>query len=154
MPPPAIRDAALLAACLADRDVPCPICTYNLRGLDGMTCPECGFALGIRIGSDLRLGPWLFGVLGLCVPLGFIVAAGIFAGGKVYANSGSAKDWAIAVYLWGSTLAVGIAIFAMIRFRRWVWRRSARGQWLVAACCTAMTVLIIAWFFIWVTFLY
>lgn len=30
---------------LADRDAPCPSCTYNLRGLSGPACPECGRAL-------------------------------------------------------------------------------------------------------------
>jgi hypothetical protein len=27
---------------LAEHDVACPACGYNLRGLTGMTCPECG----------------------------------------------------------------------------------------------------------------
>lgn len=28
----------------SDRDVPCPLCDYNLRGIDGARCPECGHA--------------------------------------------------------------------------------------------------------------
>lgn len=27
---------------LADKDVPCPNCEYNLRGVQGGCCPECG----------------------------------------------------------------------------------------------------------------
>ncbi len=27
---------------LADKDVPCPSCEYNLRGVQGGCCPECG----------------------------------------------------------------------------------------------------------------
>ncbi len=51
-------DAALLVAFLTDRDLPCPRCGYNLRGLTGDVCPECGNAL-----AAMRLAvpqiPWL-----------------------------------------------------------------------------------------------
>ena len=42
--PPAQR----LERYLADRDLPCPKCTYNLRGVSGERCPECGEALRIE----------------------------------------------------------------------------------------------------------
>jgi hypothetical protein len=42
--PPAER----LARYLADRDVACPRCTYNLRGLRAQSCPECGEALTVE----------------------------------------------------------------------------------------------------------
>ncbi|MFT3683317.1 MAG: hypothetical protein QM783_00075 [Phycisphaerales bacterium] len=32
---------ALLTACLREVDFPCPSCTYNLRGINTPTCPEC-----------------------------------------------------------------------------------------------------------------
>lgn len=38
-------DRARLNAHLAQSDVPCPACNYNLRGLDRAACPECGLAL-------------------------------------------------------------------------------------------------------------
>jgi len=34
-----------LDAYLAEYDASCPSCTYNLRGLTGSTCPECGHTL-------------------------------------------------------------------------------------------------------------
>ena len=47
-----------LAAYLADRDVPCPGCGYNLRGIVGTKCPECSRSVDVahlierdRIGS-------------------------------------------------------------------------------------------------------
>lgn len=35
----------VLGQFLADRDVPCPRCRYNLRGVASEACPECGWAL-------------------------------------------------------------------------------------------------------------
>lgn len=40
---------ALVAAYLASRDAPCPGCGYNLRGLTGSACPECGKPLELRL---------------------------------------------------------------------------------------------------------
>ena len=37
---------------VAERDVPCPGCGYNLRGLEGSRCPECG--LEVRLGVQLE----------------------------------------------------------------------------------------------------
>ena len=37
---------------LAHRDVPCPGCNYNLRGLQTPSCPECGRVLAI---DDIRI---------------------------------------------------------------------------------------------------
>lgn len=43
-------DAELLKVYLADRDVPCPGCSYNLRGCVAGKCPECGLSplLGVQ----------------------------------------------------------------------------------------------------------
>jgi hypothetical protein len=37
------QDHNALQTFLTGRDVPCPKCGYNLKGLDIGTCPECGF---------------------------------------------------------------------------------------------------------------
>ncbi len=34
---------------LATRDVPCPSCGYNLRGVPASTCPECAMPLDLEI---------------------------------------------------------------------------------------------------------
>jgi hypothetical protein len=39
---------------LARRDVPCPSCGYNLRGLSEGTCPECGFGFDVESLKALR----------------------------------------------------------------------------------------------------
>ncbi len=41
-------DAQQLKAYLADRDVPCPGCGYNLRDSTAADCPECGEQLYIH----------------------------------------------------------------------------------------------------------
>jgi hypothetical protein len=45
-----------------DRDVPCPLCGYNLRGLAEPRCPECGyrFEWANLLDPAKRLHPYLF----------------------------------------------------------------------------------------------
>jgi hypothetical protein len=40
---------------VAERDVACPICGYNLRGMRGPVCPECG--AGVDFGVFRKFGP-------------------------------------------------------------------------------------------------
>jgi hypothetical protein len=50
-PDPAPRPR-LLEQFLASRDVSCPRCRYNLRGLRCSSCPECGSALQLVVAVD------------------------------------------------------------------------------------------------------
>jgi len=45
---------------LADRDVSCPNCKYNLRGLRELSCPECGYGLDpeVLIPHQTDCFPW------------------------------------------------------------------------------------------------
>ncbi|MEZ6317215.1 MAG: hypothetical protein R3B49_00475 [Phycisphaerales bacterium] len=57
------RKQRKLQAWLATRDVPCPGCRYNLRGLASLSCPECGYGLDpdvlIPRADDVQLWrPW------------------------------------------------------------------------------------------------
>lgn len=38
-----------LAEFLHERDVVCPVCAYNLRGVKAAACPECGHALALSV---------------------------------------------------------------------------------------------------------
>lgn len=54
-----------LALYLAERDIPCPnpACGFNLRGLSGSACPECGHELqiGLRGPGELhRVRVWVY----------------------------------------------------------------------------------------------
>lgn len=48
---PARPGVEMLSELVAERDVPCPVCQYNLRGCRQMTCPECGSPLGLTVGT-------------------------------------------------------------------------------------------------------
>jgi hypothetical protein len=65
-------DEALLLGFLAARDTPCPVCSYNLRGLKSSVCPECAARLHLAVGSEnLRLGAWFVGIVSFALALGF-----------------------------------------------------------------------------------
>ncbi len=62
---------ALLVREIAERNIPCPGCGYNLRGLPSPVCPECGRRLRP---ADLRARPrqdtlFVLGTLGLVLAL-------------------------------------------------------------------------------------
>jgi hypothetical protein len=44
----------LVGEFLADRDVPCPECGYNLRGLKDPACPECGLEIRLAVQRSER----------------------------------------------------------------------------------------------------
>ena len=71
-------DSDLRRRYLAERDVPCPGCGYNLRGLAAGACPECNqdLELGIKLASP-RIGRLVAALTGL--------AAGAGASGAVLA---------------------------------------------------------------------
>jgi len=51
---------ALLFAFLRDRDVPCPLCGYNLRALPEPRCPECGQEIRLSIAmAEPYLRAWI-----------------------------------------------------------------------------------------------
>src|SRR3954468_17440650 len=53
-------DAHALVAFVRERDVTCPLCRYNLRGLTSTRCPECGRELRLTVGLvEQRQGAWL-----------------------------------------------------------------------------------------------
>ena len=65
-------DQDLLRLYLAERDITCPMCTYNLRGLEDEHCPECGETLSLTVRPEsYRYGAYITAVVGLAVGTGF-----------------------------------------------------------------------------------
>lgn len=56
---------------VAQREVPCPRCGYNLRGLTQPACPECGDKLKLTVGSLSPMNrAWLTMLSALLMPAG------------------------------------------------------------------------------------
>ena len=61
----------LLQQFLSERDVVCPGCSYNLRGLTSDRCPECGDALELSLRLvELRQASLIAGLVGLSAGAG------------------------------------------------------------------------------------
>lgn len=125
-------DAASLHAYLADRDVACPGCGYNLRGLMHGTCPECSQDLRLTVGLvEPRLGLWLASVVGAAVGFGLNFLLLVYLVLAVFWE-GRRGAYMLAFLLHNSIgLAVeGVLLFAILkwgrRIRRWSpWARAA-----------------------------
>ena len=65
------RERSLLREFLADQDIQCPQCRYNLRSLTGDRCPECGeqLLLGVHL-VEPKLAAPIAGIIGLAAGAG------------------------------------------------------------------------------------
>lgn len=123
-------DAALLAAFLADRDLPCPRCGYNLRGLTGGRCPECGDPLRLQVSLiEPRMGAYISLLVACCIGLG---GSGLF--GLLGLRAAPTSWWA----QWSARLLLlqfavsAIALFIVLIRRRRLRRASTLVQCLVS----------------------
>ena len=70
------EDSDFLRQFLAGRDVPCPMCKYNLRDLVGNRCPECGRSITLAVkAAEFNLATFTAGVVILAAGAGFFVVA-------------------------------------------------------------------------------
>jgi hypothetical protein len=122
----------MIARFLANRDASCPVCQYNLRDNASSVCPECGAVLELRLGSrDLHLGAWLVALLGVSLPLGFVVPLFVISIIVEWTQGMSGPPGALAI-LGGAIIPHGLATAALISLRHRFWRRSHRTQWVLA----------------------
>ncbi len=139
-----VTDASHLRAFLADRDIACPVCRYNLRGLPSTSCPECGAQLDLRVGSiDLKLGPWLFCVLAVALPAGFNSILSVIAIiGAIYSAYWSRSDWAsLGVVVLLTLLLTSVLIYVVKRRSKFLQRPRA-SQWRRAWAYTIVMALV------------
>lgn len=144
MPPEKTSELDVLRSFLAQRDVPCPVCRYNLRGAGSDRCPECGARLDLRVGSiDLKLGPWLLAVFAVALPMGFsAVVATIAAIGAKISVYWQPRDWIILGTHAGLTAVCAVALRVLVKKRAAFLRRSRGFQWLLAWVLVAVMAVV------------
>ena len=110
----------ILHSFLRDRDVPCPLCGYNLRNLTGGRCPECGNDLVLRVGvTEPRLGAFLVLLVACCTGFGGSLLFSLIA------LSAAPRNWwekPAALVLLAQLLLTGVLLPVIVkkrpRFRR------------------------------------
>lgn len=127
--------ATQLESYLADRDEPCPSCSYNLRALKGTACPECGQSLTLRVGLETpNLAAFITGLIGISAAFGFCAML---------------LSWALYIAILEQNQRVMddigtlIAEFVINGAMLWVWvlssgrirRQAPRARWSLAAAC-------------------
>ena len=121
------QEPSLLARFLADRDVSCPRCGYNLRTLQGERCTECGtkIELGVHAAEPI-LAPWI----AANVPASLGGGMGLLFLVLILAGAGMPPThwWWMVFGCWACIL-----IEIMLLWRRRVFlRRNAALQWSTA----------------------
>lgn len=117
----ASHHAASLAAFLADRDVECPSCGYQLRGVNSTACPECGRVLRI---NDLRssqvvLKKWVLPALIAVIALALVPFA-VWMARSI--DSAGTQDKLYMVL----SLAIRVAVLGVPAL---IWFNSTRQRW-------------------------
>ncbi|MEM0914358.1 MAG: hypothetical protein AAGK09_07070 [Planctomycetota bacterium] len=128
-------DRDWLTGYLAEHDALCPNCQYNLRGLTGAACPECGLDLALRVNLvEPRLAAWVAGLIGLAMSLGW---SGLFTALLLVMplfQQGSPPLQAYAYFIVGTAVS-GVAVWVWLRQRSRLRRMDTWPRRLVAAAC-------------------
>ncbi len=136
---------------LAERDVACPNCGYNLKGLTAGRCPECDQRLALQIAlAEPRFGAWMTCVLSLAAVgglffLGWIVV--MFISIKEGLPRGREFGVLVVYPLCASLLCLPVcAFFVRSAGRRWLRRRAPESvKWVVLACVLIPGAMVLAW---------
>ena len=128
-------DVAALLDFVAERDAPCPLCGYNLRGLTTPTCPECRQPLRLQVGM---VRPRLGGLIASAAPGMFsgmatiaIVVVMVVAFIRMGPPGGPVPPGII--LLLGFGVASGLIALALLAWRWRFLRLPLLAQWMVAA---------------------
>ncbi|MCC6320675.1 MAG: hypothetical protein IT438_04470 [Phycisphaerales bacterium] len=151
MKPTASGDGEDLVRYLSTRDVSCPACGYNLRGLTADKCPECNQHLELRVAlSEPRLGPYLAAMLGLLAGGGaaFVVVVGAVCISMVQGWPRPDMTWT--VFGLPSVMSVVLLVLAawLLRSRPWFRGLSRAGRGWTIGGCWGLTAMFLAWFLI------
>lgn len=120
---------------VAERDIECPGCGYNLRGLKGRRCPECGARVGwgafAAWGPDSE--PRLFRMAEAGVVVGATLAAGQLAFRAWGALASGKVGPIVASVLLPLAALAGAGLWLRVRGRAAKWPRHVQGRVATAA---------------------
>lgn len=129
---------ALLREFVALEAPKCPVCAYDLAGLRGAACPECGTALKLQVGAaESRLGMWVATVVGVSVAGGgAAMLLSAVATISIWERNWPRREFFILVIypaLISATSLLAAAALGRRRGRRWFQRLSpSSARWQVA----------------------
>ena len=133
---------AMLTKFVASRDTPCPVCGYNLRGLQGNRCPECGRRLVLAVGTtEPRLAAFIAGLVGLSSGLGFSALLLIYVLFEaMFGRRGfSPSMLEVRCSSWAAVGAAGVWAWVRVRKRLGRLREAAKWGWVGAAWLIGIT---------------
>ena len=127
-----------LAEFLERHDAPCPVCSYNLRGVVLGHCPECRSPITLTVGSErAQPEPWLLAMLAFGMAIGFDSVVALLLTVPIVATRGEATSVVMFVYMIALALLSGAGLRAVLRGRRAFQSRPLRDQWRRAWLCFA-----------------
>lgn len=134
-----------LAAFLAARDAPCPVCGYNLRSLLTDRCPECGRHLVLAVGTtEPKLGAFILGLVGIAAGWGFCTLLLVFA--VIVTGRGSGPMLFELIPLLAGMFGLAFALWGWVHCRRKLSRMSDFARWLVGLGAVALGLVCPIWF--------
>lgn len=143
-----------LASYLADRDVPCPSCGYNLRNLAASNCPECGEPLEVRLTPPNALNArYLACVLAMggawSVKTTIILAVVLPANAQGWMGSWNTGELFLYIYypaFIALASSIGLALLLPRRGQQWFRRGSGAARSMLTTLCVTTSVgSVIAW---------
>lgn len=140
----------MLTTFLGQRDVPCPGCKYNLRGLTGTRCPECDQELALQVGLvEPKIAAFVAGLVGISVGMGgaTLLLMGILMSCVKYHKSVKLESDTLWSGMLGFVLS-GASMAVWLRSQRWLARRSRVVLWGLAVLGAVVANAYLPWLLI------
>ena len=141
------NDTDFLRSFLEDQDHSCPRCAYNLRGIQGSTCPECGELLQLRVGLVYpKLAALITGLIGISAGLGLNGLLLVFWIIMWVREGYLGPDNTFLIFnVTGAMLESGLLASWLVMWQK-IHKLPATGRWTLTAGCWLITLGNIIWF--------